>query len=359
MDSEQAAHPDNAPEVSVRTTSTLLLYFERQYGSPRLAQVFRDHTFSLTLDYLRTPTNFISLRFLEALADVLVKESGDPQFMRKAGLSMVGPEALGFVYYMIRALGSLEICFRKTVEYSPSYNRVGAFDIESLERERMVLSYRSDVPEKSRHICELRMGQFASFPTIWGLPSAEVTESQCQVMGADRCRYHLRWMDPLPMWGRYTGLLLGAVGGVVSSMMGLGHPAFTVTALSITGLSLGSWLDIRRELKRKDQALNEQAQGMEGSLEELQQRYDEMFRINVALEDRVSARTLELTEANVRLEAALTKQRELDRLKSEFFDNVSHELRTPLTLILLTLDSLLAARPRGVRPSGARRTSRR
>jgi hypothetical protein len=128
-------------------------------------------------------------------------------------------------------------------------------------------------------------------------------------------------MDPLPMWGRYTGLLVGAVGGVGASMLGLGHPAFTVTSMSLAGVSLGSWLDLRREMRRKDEALNEQAQGMMGSLEELQQRYDEMFRINVALEDRVAARTRELTEANVRLEAALAKQKELDRLKSEFFDN--------------------------------------
>jgi signal transduction histidine kinase len=348
---QTAPHPDNAPEVSVRTTSTLLLYFERQYGASRLSEVFRDNPFSLSLEYLRTPTNFISLRFLEQLSEVLVKESGDAQFMRKAGISLAAsPEALGFVYYMVRAFGSLEICFRKTVEHSASFNRVGSFEIEKLERERLVLAYRSTVPESGRHICELRMGQFASFPTIWGLPPAEVSESQCQVQGADCCRYHLRWMDPLPMWGRYTGLLVGAVGGVGASMLGLGHPAFTVTSMSLAGVSLGSWLDLRREMRRKDEALNEQAQGMMGSLEELQQRYDEMFRINVALEDRVAARTRELTEANVRLEAALAKQKELDRLKSEFFDNVSHELRTPLTLILLTLDSLLQRGPEEFAP---------
>jgi signal transduction histidine kinase len=345
-ETETVAHPDNAPEISVRTTSTLLLYFERHYGASRLSDVFRRHPFSLSLSYLRTPTNFISLRFLEHLAEVLVKESGDAQFMRKAGISLAAsPEALGFVYYMIRAFGSLEMCFRKAVEHSSSYNRVGSFEIERLERERLVLAYRSAQPEQGRHICELRMGQFASFPTIWGLPPADVSESQCQVQGADCCRYHLRWMDPLPMWGRYTGLLLGAVGGVGASMLGLGHPAFTVTSLSLAGVSLGGWVDLRREMRRKDEALNEQAQGMMGSLEELQQRYDEMFRINVALEDRVAARTRELTEANVRLEAALAKQKELDRLKGEFFDNVSHELRTPLTLILLTLDSLLQRGP--------------
>ncbi|CAM3371033.1 response regulator [Corallococcus sp. ZKHCc1 1396] len=332
--------PDNAPEVSVRATSTLLLYFEHRYGAERLAKLWREHGFSLGLDYMRTPTNYVSLHFLERVAVALRDASGDSKFMREAGLFTASPQALGFVFYMLRAFGSPRACYKQTIDFSPSYNRVGAFTVDLLEHKRLKLSYRSSIPEQNRNICELRMGQFASFPTIWGLAPAEVKETECQVLGGEACRYHLTWTDPPTMWGHYLGLLLGMVSGLLATHLGWGDALFSVTALGVGGFALGGWLDRRRELQRKDELLAAQAQANLGSLRELQQRYDEVYGSNVALEDRVAARTRELSEANTKLEAALIKQREQDRLKTEFFDNVSHELRTPLTLILLSLDAL-------------------
>ncbi|RKH15563.1 response regulator [Corallococcus sp. CA047B] len=336
----QDVSPDNAPEVSVRATSTLLLYFEHRYGAERLAKLWRDHGFSLGLDYMRTPTNYVSLRFLERVAVALREASGDSKFMREAGLFTASPQALGFVFYMLRAFGSPRACYKQTIDFSPSYNRVGGFTVDLLEHKRLKLSYRSSIPEQNRNICELRMGQFASFPTIWGLTPADVRETECQVLGGEACRYHLTWTDPPTMWGHYLGLLLGMVSGLLATHLGWGDALFSVTSLGVGGFALGGWLDRRRELQRKDELLSAQAQANLGSLRELQQRYDEVFGSNVALEDRVAARTRELSEANEKLEAALIKQREQDRLKTEFFDNVSHELRTPLTLILLSLDAL-------------------
>ncbi|MBP7689605.1 MAG: PAS domain S-box protein, partial [Thermoflexales bacterium] len=63
------------------------------------------------------------------------------------------------------------------------------------------------------------------------------------------------------------------------------------------------------------------------------------------LEQRVAARTVELTEANQKLGDANLRLTELDRLKDEFVSRISHELRTPLTSIRIYLDLLENGKP--------------
>jgi hypothetical protein len=68
--SSGAEAKDKAPELSVRAVAALLLYFEQRYGRERLESVWRREGLGLTLAYLKVPTNYLSLRFLEKLCDI-------------------------------------------------------------------------------------------------------------------------------------------------------------------------------------------------------------------------------------------------------------------------------------------------
>ncbi|MBN1207089.1 MAG: response regulator [Myxococcaceae bacterium] len=337
--------PDDAPELSVRAVSVLLLYFRREYGEERLRQAWKKHGLGLSLEYVTTLTNFISFQFLERLVDALVDESGDPAFTTKAGRLAATPEAIGFLFHAVRTFGTAKAVYVKTVELFPTLNRVGQFTIESLSNNHMVLAYRSRSAERNRNLCEGRMAQLASVPTIWDLPPAQVLELQCHVRGADCCRYELNWHETVRGWRTGAGLLAGVAVGTGMGLMGLGTLPVLVPTIALGAASFGAWLDARLEVRRKDEYLAAQNEGLLQSLRDLERRYDEVYQSNLALEDRVAARTRELTETNAKLEAALNTQKELTRLKSEFFDNVSHELRTPLTLILLSLESLMQRDP--------------
>lgn len=97
----------------------------------------------------------------------------------------------------------------------------------------------------------------------------------------------------------------------------------------------------------RDDELGELAGAFNEMAGRVASRDAELRHLNVDLEHRVGARTIELTEANRSLAAAredalrlLARERELNELKSNFVSLVSHEFRTPLEIILSSVDNL-------------------
>ena len=333
---------DDAPEVSVRAMKMLLIDFERRFGRDRLKELFRREGIRLTVEYLEDSSHFVSFNFVEKLQDLLISESGDPGFVRKAAQRFATPESLGVAYYILRAFGNPKQAYRKIVELTPTFNRKAKFEIQSTGENSVTLVHRSFVPQKDRAFCEGRMAQFSSIPTIWGLPAAQVDESQCQVQGAAACTYQIRWQPNIISWAPWismTGMgLLGLTWAVWQGFRIV--PAALYGCL--VGYLLGSLFNAKKEILKKDANLLSQNEGLVDSMRDLQIRHEELFNAKTQLETRVSDRTQALSEINLRLELSLKQQRELDHQKNQFFDNVSHEFRTPLTLILLSLEMLLS-----------------
>ena len=173
---QTTAASETAPEISTRVVSVFFLYFEHLHGRERTLQAVK-HVGDLPLDYVLHPGNFVSLDYCIRVAHVLTEESGDPEFLRKAGLyQLSGPHMLGFLYYAARSLGSPRLYYRTAVRMAPSFNRVCEMTIEDLTETRLRLRYRSLKPEGTRLMCEGRMGQLAAAPTLWGLPPAVAHE---------------------------------------------------------------------------------------------------------------------------------------------------------------------------------------
>lgn len=72
----------------------------------------------------------------------------------------------------------------------------------------------------------------------------------------------------------------------------------------------------------------------------LKESLEKLENLNKSLEEKVLERTIQLKEANEKLEATNLKLVDLDKAKSEFLNLISHEIRTPLNGILGPLELL-------------------
>jgi two-component system sensor histidine kinase/response regulator len=72
----------------------------------------------------------------------------------------------------------------------------------------------------------------------------------------------------------------------------------------------------------------------------LKETLEKLEHLNRSLEEKVHERTIQLKEANEKLESTNLKLVDLDKVKSEFLNLISHEIRTPLNGILGPLELL-------------------
>ena len=392
------------PELSTRVVRSLLSYFEHRFSRAELDRILS--ACGLERAYLEDEHNWVSMAYRDRLIDAMVRYADDPMLPFHAGRYTASREAIGLGYSILAGLTEPRVLYEKVIELAGQVNRVGRFTILELRDTSLTClyepiseEYRDDGPG-----AEFRLGQLVAWPRLCGLPDATYQTEILEIDGRSVWRYRLDWERPHRKHHTIIGGLLGGALGLISwwlvdELPGIaGALLFTLSgllisrlysarqqihhlsrsiarqhdALSETNMAMqrrhaelhAEWMTNRRltkSLQRKVEELKaagEEIRALNAELtrnvRDLETKNTTIAGFNTNLRNRVSEQTVQLREANRRLEEkaqALEESvqllelknkhlQEVDEERTRFFAGVNHEFRTPLTLILGALDAL-------------------
>jgi diguanylate cyclase (GGDEF)-like protein len=183
-----------AREICCSMTSVLLALVRDQRGDDAVTRLLARAGCQHDAYYLNNVDNWISLDEACALLEAGVQETGDALFARRVGERTVPHQAGTQVSAMLRSLGSPEAVLQAIVQSSAKFSTVTEMDAVEVGPGRVVVSARARPGFQRRPLhCDWATGLIAGTPMLFGLPPAEVTESECQARGGRQCLYTVSW----------------------------------------------------------------------------------------------------------------------------------------------------------------------
>jgi len=130
------------------------------------------------------------------------------------------------------------------------------------------------------------------------------------------------------VWGIIISIIFISVGGIIVYIISsrLSEPLISLTE-SVRGLSSENFSFSEEIVVKSEDEVGVLASAFIEMSKRLKWSYKELEDYSRTLEQKVGERTLELRDANSKLQ-------EQDKMRTDFLSTVSHEIRTPLALVL-------------------------
>jgi signal transduction histidine kinase/CheY-like chemotaxis protein len=316
-----------------------------------------DQSYHVTPEFLKNPWNSYSHEFAVFLPSLCSTLAEDPDFHIKAGKRLVQP--------MIQTLGrpfSVQQIFKMITYFGSKYAKAIRFDAIKIEENHAVI--RVTYAENSlrqfgqyqkgcvSEICETIKAGLSTVPqAVHGLLPAIVTDQACLANGDSWCEYDIRWESNERSRFVWIGAAVGMVVLVFLFLQWV-TPLAPVTEILLASLisaavleQLHRRIDLRRQLRRQSEIIDEQARTTDTRHEELREAYLEQEQRTADLQRKVSELTLlhqtgllltstrdpeELISSTLR---TLIKGLNFDRALLSFFDLNTSTLMEAWTIV--------------------------
>ena len=315
-------------------------------GDEALARLLQ--RYGLSIAHFEDANAWISVEFAEAFLEDMVNACNDPDHLDRATRRGMSRKYLGPLLPLFVAFGSPLFAFQQHSRAAAQFNKAGTWRFVEGRPGFARMSFRAPPGIRERGLlCKTREIQEGLVPALFGFAPGVVRHPRCMVRGDDECVYDITWRQDAQRHDGAIGFGLGiASGATFAHFTPLGSlaAAIVVLTLGIGGWALGKLRVARADLKRRSEDVFEHNSALAQLTRAHEQRYQELLEAKTAVDEKVAQRTEELRGASQKLSDALSQLQDLDRAKTDFFNNVSHELRSPLTLILAPLEDLVAGR---------------
>jgi diguanylate cyclase (GGDEF)-like protein len=175
-------------------TALIVQYVRRVAGTHAVDEVIRRSGVEATLadleDERRWWTYDDKVALWQAAADVL----GDPIVSRHMGETVLDTRVGTPLRLILRGFGSPRMVLANVAKVCPKFSTVATMRATEHSRRHIVVTYElHDGKTPHRLDCEANIGLMSAAGPLFGLPLLDVEHPECQVDGAPRCTYVVRW----------------------------------------------------------------------------------------------------------------------------------------------------------------------
>jgi diguanylate cyclase (GGDEF)-like protein len=174
--------------------SVMLGLLRKEGGAEAVSEVLERAGSTRTPEYLEDVTNWISWDEALALFDAAEDYTGDPGIARRIGEQTLAQHAGTPVATLLRSLGSPEEVLGQVTVAASKFSAVADMEAIQVSPGRAVVRARErEGFARGRHQCNFTIGLLSQATMLFGLPAANVEQSECVLRGDPHCLYSVTW----------------------------------------------------------------------------------------------------------------------------------------------------------------------
>jgi diguanylate cyclase (GGDEF)-like protein len=190
----ETANADTDRQLCCTMTSVLLRLVRDAGGEVAVTALLERSGAKHDAPYLENIDNWISLDEACALLGAGAVQTGDAKFARRVGEETLNQHAGTQAATLLRSLGSVEAILHVVAQSAAKVSTVSEMDAAEVRPGHAVIRAmaRGGITRRPVH-CEWTAGLLSGTPILFGLPLAQVEETECQARGDAHCSYTLSW----------------------------------------------------------------------------------------------------------------------------------------------------------------------